>query len=81
MLVSAGVDLPRLAEEIALTGAEIKAVALAAAFLARASGELIGMGHVWAAARTELAKRGSVLRTNGVHRPGGPTALTSQEVN
>ena len=79
--VSAGVDLPRLAEEIALTGAEIKAVALAAAYLARASGELIGMGHVWAAARTELAKRGSVLRTNGVHRPGGPAALTSQEVN
>jgi ATPase family associated with various cellular activities (AAA) len=75
------VDLDRLAEDIALTGAEIKAVALSAAYLACAGGELIGMHHVWAAARTELAKRGSVLRTNGVHRPDGAATATSPEVN
>jgi hypothetical protein len=79
--VTDGVDVHRLAEEIALTGAEIKAVALSAAYLACAGGELIGMHHVWDAARTELAKRGAVLRTNAVHRPGGPAAVTDSGVN
>jgi ATPase family associated with various cellular activities (AAA) len=79
--VTDGADLRRLAEELALTGAEIKAVALSAAYLARADGELIGMHHVWDAARTELAKRGNVLRANGVRRAGEPAAVTAPGVN
>ena len=51
-----------LAANLALTGAEIAAVALNAAFEARAAGEFIGPGHVLDAARRELAKRGAVLR-------------------
>ncbi|GHJ47496.1 ATPase [Catellatospora sp. TT07R-123] len=62
--VCADVDHDRLAADLTLTGAEIKSVTLAAAYLARAEGELIGMRHVLAAARSELAKRGTVLRTD-----------------
>jgi len=51
-----------LAAHLELTGAEIAAVALNAAFEARAAGERIGPGHVLDAARRELAKRGGVLR-------------------
>jgi hypothetical protein len=56
------IDLPWLAEQLELTGAEIKSVALAAAFDARDRDELIGTGHVVDAARRELVKRGTVLR-------------------
>ena len=55
-------DLPWLAAQLELTGAEIKSVALAAAFDARDRDELIGTGHVVDAARRELVKRGTVLR-------------------
>jgi len=51
-----------LAVHLDLTGAEITAVALNAAFEARAAGNRIGSGHVLDAARRELAKRGGVLR-------------------
>ena len=60
--VSEGLDREWLAETLALTGAEIKSVALAAAFLAHAGGDVIGTEHVLAAVRRELAKRGTVLR-------------------
>jgi hypothetical protein len=60
--VSTGVDRSWLAKELALTGAEIKSVTLAAAYLARAENQLIGMAHVLTAVRTELAKRGTLLR-------------------
>jgi ATPase family associated with various cellular activities (AAA) len=75
-----GIDARRLAEDLDLTGAEIKSVVLSAAYLARSRGELIGMGHVWEAARIELAKRGNVLRINGMHRPGAMTATTAATV-
>ena len=51
-----------LAVHLDLTGAEITAVALNAAFEARAAGQRIGPGYVLDAARRELAKRGGVLR-------------------
>jgi ATPase family associated with various cellular activities (AAA) len=60
--LSHDIDHAALAAELTLTGAEIKAVVLAAAFAARAGGERIGPEHVLAAARAEVAKRGGVLR-------------------
>jgi ATPase family associated with various cellular activities (AAA) len=71
--VSTGVDRAWLAEELALTGAEIKSVTLAAAYLARAGNQLIGMEHVLSAVRAELAKRGTVLRL-AVNGSFGPLA-------
>jgi len=55
-------DWPGLARELHLTGAGIKAVALAAAFLAWTDGCSITQRHVLAAARRELAKQGIVVR-------------------
>lgn len=78
--VADGVDARRLADELDLTGAEIKSVALSSAYLARSRGELIGMAHVWDAARIELAKRGNVLRINGIHRAGAPVVANGSGV-
>jgi SpoVK/Ycf46/Vps4 family AAA+-type ATPase len=55
-------DWAALARELDLTGAGIKSAALAAAFLARDEGALIGERHVRAAARRELEKQGVVVR-------------------
>jgi len=55
-------DWAGLARELDLTGAGIKAAAVAAAFLARSDGGLISEHHVLAAARRELAKHGVVVR-------------------
>ena len=49
-----------------MTGAEIKSVALTAAFAACAADEPITTARVVAAARRELAKRGAVLRDASV---------------
>ena len=62
-------DFGALARELDLTGAGIKSAALAAAFLARTDGGPIGMAHVRAAARRELAKQGVVLRPGTEPRP------------
>jgi hypothetical protein len=51
-----------LAHELNLTGAGIKAAALAAAFLARSEGTQIATGHLLAAAHRELEKQGTVVR-------------------
>lgn len=58
----ADVDFQSLAQKLNLTGAEIKNVAIGAAFLARAEQTRIGMKHVVAAARREVAKHGTVVR-------------------
>jgi len=58
------IDWTFLAEKLTMTGADIKAAALGAAFLARAEGTRIGMPHIIAAARREMTKHGFVLRTN-----------------
>jgi hypothetical protein len=55
-------DWGRLGAQFDLTGAGIKAAALAAAFLARSDGTAIEMSHVLAATRRELEKHGKVLR-------------------
>jgi AAA+ superfamily predicted ATPase len=57
------IDWDVLAQRLDLTGADIKAAAMSAAFLARSEGTRIGMGHLLHAARRELAKRGIVIRT------------------
>ena len=59
----ASIDWGTLAERLDMTGADIKATALAAAFLARSEGQQIGMQHVLHAARRQLAKRGVIVRT------------------
>jgi AAA+ superfamily predicted ATPase len=62
-------DWPMLGSQFDLTGAGIKAAALAAAFLARADGTRIEMTHVLAATRRELEKHGKVMRTSEGARP------------
>jgi AAA+ superfamily predicted ATPase len=57
-----GIDWPFLADKLTMTGADIKAAALAAAFLARAQGTRITMPHILHAARREMAKHGTVIR-------------------
>jgi hypothetical protein len=59
-----GVDFSLLAARLEMTGAQIKATALAAAFLARAEERPIGMRHISAAAQRELAKHGEMLRSS-----------------
>ncbi|MDT7543569.1 MAG: hypothetical protein QOE33_3473 [Acidobacteriota bacterium] len=56
------IDWEFLADKLNMTGADIKAAALGAAFLARAEGSRIGMRHVLAAARREMTKHGVMLR-------------------
>lgn len=56
-----------LANRLAMTGADIKSAALAAAFLARAEGCRIGMRHVIEAAGRELKKHGVVLRAGDLN--------------
>jgi AAA+ superfamily predicted ATPase len=56
------IDWDRLAQRLDMTGAEIKAAAMRAAFLARSEGVRIGMNHLVRAARRELVKRGVAVR-------------------
>lgn len=56
------VDLNFLAQKLNMTGAEITAAALGAAFLARADGKRISMKHILHAACRELSKNGTVMR-------------------
>ncbi|HEX2047670.1 MAG TPA: ATP-binding protein [Acidimicrobiales bacterium] len=55
------IDWDLLATRLEMSGADIKAAALAAAFLARDEGARIGMGHVMHAARRELTKHSAEL--------------------
>jgi hypothetical protein len=57
-----GIDHAMLADKLSLNGADIKAAALGAAFLARAEGTPIRMRHVLAATQREMAKQGQALR-------------------
>jgi AAA+ superfamily predicted ATPase len=51
------IDWDALAQRLEMTGADIKAAALGAAFLARSEGTAIQMSHVTHAARRQLQKR------------------------
>ena len=57
-----GIAWDWLAEKLILTGAEIKAIALAAAFLARTEGTRIRMDHLEHAAQREMKKQGASWR-------------------
>jgi hypothetical protein len=57
------VDWDFLATRLTMTGADIKAAALGAAFRARSEGSRITMRHILAAARREMTKHGVALRT------------------
>jgi hypothetical protein len=56
------IDFPMLAQRLQMTGADIKAAALGAAFLACEEGSRIGMDHVLASAQREMAKHGTIPR-------------------
>ena len=53
-----------LATKLNMTGADIKAASLGAAFLAHAAGTRINMKQVLYAARREMAKQGINLRSS-----------------
>jgi AAA+ superfamily predicted ATPase len=57
-----GIDWETLAAKLNMTGADITAAALSAAFLARAEGARITMKHIIHAARREMTKHGLVIR-------------------
>jgi AAA+ superfamily predicted ATPase len=59
------IDWEFLADKLNLTGADITAAALGAAFLARAEGTRIGMTHIMHAAHREIGKHGILLRSDG----------------
>jgi hypothetical protein len=56
------IDFNFLANKLNMTGADITASALGAAFLARAEGKRICMAHILHAARREMSKHGMVVR-------------------
>jgi SpoVK/Ycf46/Vps4 family AAA+-type ATPase len=56
------IDFQGLADHIDLNGAQIKAIALGAAFLARSEGTKINMKHIELAAAREFGKQGLRLR-------------------
>lgn len=59
--LSGDLDLHFLAERLEVSGGYLKNIVLAAAFLASAEHEPIGMGHFVKAARQELRKMGKIL--------------------
>jgi SpoVK/Ycf46/Vps4 family AAA+-type ATPase len=67
------IDWDRL-DTLNMTGADIKAAALGAAFLAQSEGEgtRIGMRHLLRAARRELTKHGITLRTSDLEVEAEP---------
>jgi hypothetical protein len=58
------IDFDLLAEEMELNGAQIKAIALGAAFLARSAGKRIGMEQIETSALREYAKQGQLMRSS-----------------
>ncbi len=58
------IDFALLAREMDLNGAQIKGIALGAAFLARSEGARIGMRHIEVSAHREYAKQGLRVRTS-----------------
>lgn len=58
---SADIDLNLLARKLEITGANIRNIALAAAFLAAADGEVVSMNHLSRATQREYQKMGKIL--------------------
>lgn len=59
-----GIEWAWLADNLILTGADIKAATLSAAFLARAEGSRIRMEHLLHAVRREMSKHGTSWRAS-----------------
>jgi hypothetical protein len=59
-----GIDFELLAARFDMTGADIKAAALAAAFMACEAGSRITMDHILHGARRQMIKHGITLRTH-----------------
>jgi hypothetical protein len=60
------IDWDLLAQKLNMTGADIAATALGAAFLARAEGTRIGMSQVLHASRRQMNKQGIAMRAGGL---------------
>ena len=69
--ILASIEWTLLAEKLPLTGADIKNAAIGAAFLAKAEGTRIRMGHIIYASRREMAKQGISLRSSDIQALGG----------
>jgi SpoVK/Ycf46/Vps4 family AAA+-type ATPase len=65
------VDLAYVARQFELSGGNIRNVALAAAFLARAEGSSIGMGHLLRAIQREMQKLGRICTPEDFGRFAG----------
>ena len=61
-IIVGDIDWAMLSERLVMTGAQIKSVAIGAAFLAREKGDRIGMRHIYTAAQRELSKEGQRVR-------------------
>ena len=61
--ILAEIDWQFLADQLNMTGADIKGAALGAAFLARSQGDKITMQHVLQAAQREMTKQGIAFRS------------------
>jgi len=61
-IIVGDIDWAMLSERLVMTGAQIKSVAIGAAFLARDKGERIGMRHIYTAAQREMSKEGQRIR-------------------
>ncbi|MCC6393699.1 MAG: ATP-binding protein [Bryobacterales bacterium] len=68
-LLEEGIQWEKLASQLDLTGAAIKAAALRAAFLACEERSRIGMRHIVAGVRREMQKQGRILRANDLEEP------------
>ncbi|HEY2858166.1 MAG TPA: ATP-binding protein [Terracidiphilus sp.] len=62
--ITDNIDFDLLADELELNGAQIKAISLGAAFLARSAGKRIGMDDIETSALREYAKQGQLMRTS-----------------
>lgn len=70
--LAADLDLDALARQWRLSGGHIKNVALAAAYLAAAEGEVLSMRHVHRALQREFAKLGKSMPSSGAAQETGP---------
>jgi len=74
------VDFGLLAGEMELNGAQIKAIALGAAFLARRAGARIEMEHIELSAHREYAKQGLMMRAGLAHAGTSRNGTSRSEV-
>lgn len=74
--ITGAIDFDLLADAMELNGAQIKSIALGAAFLARSAGKLIGMEQIELSAHREYAKQGQLLRVSLIREAMTPRRNT-----